>query len=267
MFDDGQTDISVGQGKMKSELPPWEKPQTPLKKIFRAIGLLIAQSIIAWLLFSELASVFFIPAESWGNNESLLVIQEIARAIIYTFSVFLVIQLLDDRSITSLGLQFDRRALIDLLAGILITGIVLGTSFLIFLGFGWIKVTGFVWQEHSMSSVLLYVLGTSLLFAYAYLKTGPLWLSIGLHAGWDFFVVVVFYGSPIGNLNIFHLMDLGVRSSLSQVVFSIAEFIELTVCFVLVRVYITARNKKQPAIQCDANLSTAQNQSCYGLPS
>ncbi len=50
----------------------------------------------------------------------------------------------------------------------------------------------------------------------AFLRSGTLWLPMGIHAGWDFFVVV-FWGSPISGLRIFHLMNIqtipGVASS------------------------------------------------------
>ncbi len=42
--------------------------------------------------------------------------------------------------------------------------------------------------------------------AYAFLRTGQLWLSIGLHIGWNFFEGVIF-GFPVSGLDIYHLIQ------------------------------------------------------------
>ncbi|HLO31964.1 MAG TPA: type II CAAX endopeptidase family protein [Anaerolineales bacterium] len=46
--------------------------------------------------------------------------------------------------------------------------------------------------------------------AYAYLRTRQLWLSIGLHIGWNFFEGVVF-GFPVSGLDIYHLTRISVH--------------------------------------------------------
>jgi membrane protease YdiL (CAAX protease family) len=44
---------------------------------------------------------------------------------------------------------------------------------------------------------------------YAFVRTGRLWLSIGLHVGWNFFEGVIF-GFPVSGLSLFHLTRIAV---------------------------------------------------------
>ncbi len=48
-----------------------------------------------------------------------------------------------------------------------------------------------------------------LFLGYAYIQTKKLWLSIGLHIGWNFFEGVVF-GFPVSGLDIYHITHLNV---------------------------------------------------------
>jgi len=48
-----------------------------------------------------------------------------------------------------------------------------------------------------------------LFLAYAYIRTGQLWLSIGLHIGWNFFEAVVF-GFPVSGMDLYSLIQIRV---------------------------------------------------------
>jgi membrane protease YdiL (CAAX protease family) len=50
------------------------------------------------------------------------------------------------------------------------------------------------------------LLAAGYFLAYAWVRTGKLWLSIGLHLGWNFFEGVVF-GFPVSGLGVFRLID------------------------------------------------------------
>jgi membrane protease YdiL (CAAX protease family) len=50
------------------------------------------------------------------------------------------------------------------------------------------------------------LLAAAYFLAYAWVRTGKLWLSIGLHLGWNFFEGVVF-GFPVSGLGVFRLIE------------------------------------------------------------
>ncbi|MEN8172990.1 MAG: type II CAAX endopeptidase family protein [Chloroflexota bacterium] len=180
-------------------------------------------------------------------------------------SIYIARRFIDKRSFTSLGLNFNRQALIDLLLGIAIPGIMMGFIFLVEWSIGWLSFDGFAWQvyptQQVFSNALLVIFifmlvgwneellsrgyhlqtiasGTNLAWgiflssavfgvlhlgnpgatwisaagilfaglflAYGYLRTGQLWLSIGLHIGWNYFEGTVF-GFPVSGFDFYSL--------------------------------------------------------------
>jgi uncharacterized protein len=278
------------------------------RNLFGVGGRLLLQVILYWVLFIPFTALWFASSEEWGHNESFLAIREIARLIVTTASVFMVAKIVDELEPESFGLKRDRQAFVDFSVGILIMLIVVGASFLVYLGLGLIQVKGFAWQTQSAGSVLLYTFGTFLLFvfigwseellsrgfhlqtiaggfnkswavflsslifawlhrnnpdisildlaiiffagivlAYAYLRTHRLWLSIGLHTGWNFCVVVLFFGTPIGRLRIFQLIDIveSAGSVQQRVFIYLMQFLELILCMVLIRLYAKMRKDSE----------------------
>lgn len=198
----------------------------------------------------------------WGQVLNFLTI---------TCSIYVARRWLDKRSFESLGLKFDSRTFLDILAGIVITFVQMGFIYVLMLGLGWLTFEGFAWEFDPISVVITSVLSFFVVFvfvgwneellsrgyhlqtvasglnlfwgviisstvfgllhlgnpnatwvsaagiffagvylAYGYIRTKQLWLSIGLHIGWNFFEGVVF-GFPVSGLNIYPLTRITVH--------------------------------------------------------
>ncbi|MBU2609698.1 MAG: CPBP family intramembrane metalloprotease, partial [Chloroflexi bacterium] len=183
-----------------------------------------------------------------------------------TVSIFLARRFLDRRSFASLGLELQWRALVDILAGIAITFVMMGLIYILMWSSGWIQFEGFAWQTQPVGAVVVNTLLIFLAFilvgwneellsrgyhlqnladginltwgvilssavfgvlhltnpnatwlsavgiflaglflAFAYLRTKQLWLSIGLHIGWNFFEGTVF-GFPVSGMEFYRLI-------------------------------------------------------------
>lgn len=177
-----------------------------------------------------------------------------------TTAVYIARRFLDKRSFVSLGLKVDRLAVLDVIAGIVNSALVMTTVYFMMLGLGLIDFHGFTWWTDEVNVevgfqmavvpvvlIVIYKLsivawweelvfrgyifqnliaGMGLIWAivisslafglihilnpdgtvlggilivlitpqliYAYLKTGQLWLPIGLHLGWNFFQASIF---------------------------------------------------------------------------
>jgi hypothetical protein len=84
----------------------------------------------------------------------------------------------------------------NLFWGVILSSAIFGLLHLSNPGATWVSTTG------------IFLAG--LFLAYGYLRTGQLWLSIGLHIGWNFFEGVVF-GFPVSGLDIYPLTHIQVH--------------------------------------------------------
>ncbi|MDA1064822.1 MAG: type II CAAX endopeptidase family protein [Proteobacteria bacterium] len=181
-------------------------------------------------------------------------------AVTATAAVYIARRYLDKKTLVSLGLRFDRYALLDIVSGVLNSALLMASVYFCLLWSGLIEFQGFSWWTDTtgagasfqlaivpvvllvlyklsivawweelvfrgyllqnmiagmgltasvvlaslifgfghgfnpdatlLSSVLIALITPQLI--YAYLKTGQLWLPMGLHLGWNFFQASVF---------------------------------------------------------------------------
>lgn len=269
---------------------------SPQEPRLRAGWRLLIQ-IFLWFAFTILLAI---PVSVLSHQLAIMpIVAELLAGLVnllaVTLSVLLARRLLDRRSFVSLGLALERQALFDILIGMAVTFVMMGSIFLALRALGWVQVDGFVWQMQAendspgivtntndvetlysapvnakaetsgravvtntlLSLVLFVMVGwqeellsrgyhlqtiasgmnlswgvflssamfgllhlanphatwvstlgiflAGLFLAYGYLRTGQLWLSIGLHIGWNFFEGVVF-GFPVSGLETYRLL-------------------------------------------------------------
>lgn len=227
---------------------------SPQETRLRAFWRLLIQSTALILLMTCLSVPLVIPVLLKQSGGRVLILgSTFVEFIGVTTTVYLARRLLDRRSFASLGFRFTPAAILDILAGLIIAGLVMGLIFLCLFSLGWLHFDGFAWQFEPPAQVLVNSLLAALLFllvgwseellsrgyhlqtiasglnrgwgvvlssavfgclhllnpgaswistlgifvaglflAFGYLRTGQLWLSIGLHIGWNFFEGPVF---------------------------------------------------------------------------
>jgi uncharacterized protein len=240
----------------------------------RAGWRLAIQTLVFLVLSFCLGIVALIPyILIFGTNTTgfaFLLWGEIAQVIPLTASVFLARHFLDHRSIVSLGLKLEWRALTDIAAGIVITFVMMGLIYAGMSFMGWITFKGFAWQTDPplmvignfilviflfllvgwseellsrgyhlqtiasglnkfwgviISSVIFGLLHLAnpnaswvsavgiffagMFFAFGYLRSGKLWLPIGMHIGWNLFEGCVF-GFSVSGLDVYQLTQIQV---------------------------------------------------------
>lgn len=144
--------------------------------------LLVAVTILFGLPVALLA-LFGLDPMFLGQAGSLVAV---------TISVFVARRWLDRRSISSLGLVLSSRALRDLAAGLVITGLMMGLIFLIEWLAGWLHIDGLAWEtaasplETILAGLAMLVVWIAVgwgeeLYARGYLLQN---LEDGLNTGW-----------------------------------------------------------------------------------
>ncbi|RMF45278.1 MAG: CPBP family intramembrane metalloprotease, partial [Anaerolineae bacterium] len=243
---------------------------SPEEKRLRAGWRLLLQTILFFLFSSvlvALAVLVFKRLRLPSTGMERIVWEQVVELLSLTLSVYLARRYLDRRSFVSFGLPLDAAMIGDLLAGVLIAGVMMGFIFLLHLLFGWTKTVAYAWQSMPLPAVLgklgfwllifllvgwkeelwmrgywlqnladglnvpwavfisssifgllhlgnpnatwvsvLGILLAGVFLALPWVWTRRLWLSIGLHLGWNFFEGAVF-GFPVSGLDTFRLLQ------------------------------------------------------------
>ncbi len=142
-----------------------QPPQRPLPaRIFyspdeprlRAGWRILLQLLIAAALFVAISGLVGLVLVFVPNPPpaSLAIASEAIDFLAVTVSVSLARRFLDRRTFASLGLVWNRQVIRDLLAGILIAGVMLGLIFLGERAAGWLRFQGFAWDQENLSRVI-----------------------------------------------------------------------------------------------------------------
>ncbi len=143
---------------------------------------------------------FIIP----GISTNLL-IQQALNVFIMTGSIYIARRWLDRRSFVSLGLKPNRRALTDVLIGILITLPMMGLIFALEWATGWLTFEGFAWQIDPLSIVIKEIL--VIFFIFVMVGWSEELLSRGYHlqtleSGLNTFWAVLLSSAVFGALHL-----------------------------------------------------------------
>jgi membrane protease YdiL (CAAX protease family) len=127
---------------------------------------LLLQTILTFLIGLIIGIPIFLISLAFPNVINSLLVGQVSQIVVITASVFIARLLFDRRSIASLGLKLNLWAFKDLLVGILITLPMMGLIYVILWAAGWLTFESFAWQTDSISTVLLEILITFVVFTF-----------------------------------------------------------------------------------------------------
>ena len=137
---------------------------SPVEPRLRAGWRILCQIALLVFIFT-LVSILLIPVAVIAPQYLNLALQAVA-GIAITLAVFLARRWLDHRSIISLGLRWNHRALSDLLFGIALSGLMLGLIFLVEWAFGWLEIKSTAWSAVSPAAIAFELLLVFLVFVF-----------------------------------------------------------------------------------------------------
>jgi len=187
---------------------------SPDEPRLRAGWRIVLQSILLLILLVVISLVMVIGTGFVGYDlttlQPLSLLDLIPTAIAMTLSVWIARRLLDRRSFISLGFCLDRHTLPDMLAGFLITGVMMAAVYLLEAGAGWLRFDGWAWETIPPGQVALALAGSLLGFVVVgyqeeLLSRGYYLQNIrdGMGIGWALFLSsAIFALMHLGNPNV-----------------------------------------------------------------
>jgi membrane protease YdiL (CAAX protease family) len=144
---------------------------------FVMMGLIFfLESLLGWLSLDEFA---------WTVDP----VQNVVVQVLLFFIIFIIVAWNEELMSRGYHLQTIASG-INLLWGLIISSAIFGVLHLANPNATWVSALG--------------IFFAGLFLGYAYIRTKKLWLSIGLHIGWNFFEGVAF-GFPVSGLDIYHV--------------------------------------------------------------
>ena len=172
----------------------------------------LAMSLALLTCLSIPLGVAYVLAGMAGQKmdlSALMLLSTIASAPSFLLATWIARRFLDKRSFVSLGLNFDRHALVDLGAGMMISGIQMGLVFMAELALGWTRLDGWSFQDGAVGKAISGLVGWLLVYVVVglyeeitfrgyYLQN----LSTGIDSTWGILVSSAIFG-------LFHLGNPG----------------------------------------------------------
>jgi len=181
---------------------------SPSEPRLRAGWRLLIQTILMIILGIG-ASLLLLPILPKLTSDSIFWVSELMELLAITGSVYLARRFLDKRSFASIGFKMDQHVVFDILVGLIITFIMMGSIFIAMQALGWLKFESFAWNVDSVQTVISQALlffvifivvgfNEELLFRGYHLQT----ITSGSNLFWGLLISSIIFGSlHLGNPN------------------------------------------------------------------
>jgi len=181
---------------------------SPSEPRLRAGWRLLIQTILMIILGIG-ASLLLLPILPKLTSDSIFWVSELMELFAITGSVYLARRFLDKRSFASIGFKMDQHVVFDILVGLIITFIMMGSIFIAMQALGWLKFESFAWNVDSVQTVISQALlffvifivvgfNEELLFRGYHLQT----ITSGSNLFWGLLISSIIFGSlHLGNPN------------------------------------------------------------------